>query len=63
MKLKQICLILLALFAFSSISQGQDKTVYNPEILDIGNCKIVSSTLKESGDYVTQEFKIEVEKA
>jgi hypothetical protein len=54
---------LLALFSFCRSSQGQDKTVYDPGILDLGNGKIISSTLNESGDYVIQEFKIEVEKA
>ena len=54
---------LLALFSFCRSSQGQDKTVYDPGILDLGNGKIISSTLNESGDYVIQEFKVEVEKA
>ncbi len=67
MKLKQIRIVLIVFIAFCSISygqtNGQDKSIFNPELLDLGDGKINSSMLNASGDYVFQEFEVEVKQA
>ncbi len=66
MKTKQICIVLfavIAVIAFCNVSYGQDKSVYDSELLDLGDGKIISSTLNDSEDYVIQEFIVEVERA
>lgn len=55
-------LIFTIVIAVYTTSSGQNKSNFNSEILDLGVGKIISSTLKESGDYVIQEFIVEVEK-
>lgn len=61
MKIKQISIIFFAIIAVCSIAIGQNKETYNLELLDMGDGKIISSTYNESGNFVIQEFKIEVE--
>lgn len=60
--MKQICIVFLVIIAFCCTTHGQDKYEYDPDLLDLGDCQIISSTLNESGDFILQEFKIEIDK-
>lgn len=60
--MRQICLLLIFL-TINTVSFSQDKEIYSSELLDLGDGKIVGSTIAELGDFVSQEFKVEVPKA
>jgi hypothetical protein len=44
-------------------SYCQIDSLFDSEFLDLGDCKIISSTLDESGDFVIQGFEVEIQKA
>lgn len=58
MKASNLFLLFFLGLSISSISQ--DKTYFNPEILDMGEAEILRSTLIKSDEYISQEFTVEV---
>jgi hypothetical protein len=50
-------------FAIYCTSYCQIDSLFDSEFLDLGDCEIISSKLTESGDFVLQDFEVEIEKA
>ncbi len=61
--MKQIGIYILVFIAFYSTSYGQNKLTFDPDVLDLGDCRIISSTLNESGDFIIQKFEVNIMKA
>ena len=61
--MKRLYVFTLVSFAIYCTSYCQIDSLFDSEFLDLGDCEIISSTLNESGDFVLQEFNVEVEKA
>jgi hypothetical protein len=60
--MKRLFVFTLISFAIFCTSYCQFDSIFVSEFLDLGDCEIISSTLNESGDFVLQEFKVEIEK-
>ncbi|MDO8928516.1 MAG: hypothetical protein Q7W54_05970, partial [Bacteroidota bacterium] len=59
--MKRLTLLFSIFAAICFAASGQNKTNYSPEVLELGDGKIISSKQNETNDFVLQEFKVEVQ--